>query len=328
MEPTTTIPPLTYRSQALDQVGLLQPANDALRDRAELRRRMERDGYLFLRGLLGRQAVLTARRELLRRLAARGLLAPGRDAEDGVVAPAAAIDASATGGLAHALAQANEPLDQVLYAGPMLQFYQFFLGGPVRHFDFTWLRAKPPGGGQTTEPHCDIVFMGRGTKRLFTSWTPFCDIPFEMGGLMVLEGSHRQERLKSTYGAGDVDWYCTNGTNDGEAERLVAQARRAGRDLTAAEKSRIRWNSSGAYSPDAMAAQGEWGGRWLTAEYRMGDVLIFNMYLLHASSDNQTDRIRLSSDSRYQRADEPVDERWVGADPPGHGIRAKRGAIC
>ena len=327
MEPTT-IPPLTHHSQALDHLGPLQPANDALRDRAELRRRMDRDGYLFLRGLLGRQAVLAARRELLRRLAALRLLAPGRDSEEGAAAPAAAIDASATGDLARALSRANEPLDQVLYAGPMLQFYQFFLGGPVRHFDFTWMRAKPPGGGQTTDPHCDIVFMGRGTKRLFTSWTPFDDISFEMGGLMVLEGSHLRDRLKNTYGAGDVDRYCTNGTNGGEAEPVVAQARRAGRDLTAAERSRIRWNSSGSYSADAMAVQGEWGGRWLTAEYRMGDVLIFNMYLMHASSDNRTDRIRLSSDSRYQRADEPADERWVGVDPPGHGIRAKRGAIC
>ena len=325
---TTTIPPLTYRAQALDHMGLLRTSCDALHDRAELDRRMDRDGYLFLPGLLDRQLVLTARRELLRRLAARRLLAPGRDPREGVAAPAAAIDASATGDLARALSRANEPLDQVLYAGPMLQFYEFFLGGPVRHFDFTWFHAKPPGGGQTTKPHCDIVFMGRGTERLFTSWTPFGDTPFEMGGLMVLEHSHLQEGLKGTYGAGDVDLYCANA---GEAELLVEQARRAGRDLTAAEKGRIRWNSpdsSGAYSSDAVAVQGEWGGRWLTAEYRMGDVLIFNMYLLHASSDNQTDRIRLSSDSRYQRADEPIDDRWIGVDPPGHGIRAKRGTIC
>ena len=291
-------------------MGLLRTSCDALHDRAELDRRMDRDGYLFLPGLLDRQLVLTARRELLRRLAARRLLAPGRDPQEGVAAPAAAIDASATGDLARALSRANEPLDQVLYAGPMLQFYEFFLGGPVRHFDFTWFRAKPPGGGQTTKPHCDIVFMGRGTKRLFTSWTPFGDTPFEMGGLMVLEHSHLQEGLKGTYGAGDVDSYCANA---GEAELLVEQASP---------------ESSGAYSSDAVAVQGEWGGRWLTAEYRMGDVLIFNMYLLHASSDNQTDRIRLSSDSRYQRADEPIDERWIGVDPPGHGIRAKRGTIC
>ena len=33
-------------------------------------------------------------------------------------------------------------------------------------------------------------------------------------------------------------------------------------------------------------------------------------------------------DSRYQLASEPVDERWIGVDPPKHGIRAKQGMIC
>ena len=31
---------------------------------------------------------------------------------------------------------------------------------------------------------------------------------------------------------------------------------------------------------------------------------------------------------RYQRASEPIDERWVGANPPGHALAGKRGRIC
>jgi hypothetical protein len=27
-------------------------------------------------------------------------------------------------------------------------------------------------------------------------------------------------------------------------------------------------------------------------------------------------------------AREAVDERWIGGDPPAHGIRAKRGMVC
>ena len=60
----------------------------------------------------------------------------------------------------------------------------------------------------------------------------------------------------------------------------------------------------------------------------MGDLLVFCMDLLHASTDNQTDRVRLSSDSRYQLASEPQDGRWIGENPPKHGIRAKEGMIC
>ena len=48
----------------------------------------------------------------------------------------------------------------------------------------------------------------------------------------------------------------------------------------------------------------------------------------HASMDNQTDQIRLSTDTRYQLASEPVDERWIGDNPIAHGLESKRGMIC
>ena len=72
----------------------------------------------------------------------------------------------------------------------------------------------------------------------------------------------------------------------------------------------------------------DFGLRWLTADYRMGDVLVFGMYTMHASMDNQSNRFRLSSDSRYQLASEPVDERWVGENPIGHGLAGKKPLIC
>jgi hypothetical protein len=56
--------------------------------------------------------------------------------------------------------------------------------------------------------------------------------------------------------------------------------------------------------------------------------LVFSIYSLHASLDNTTDRVRLSSDSRYQPAGEPADERWIGENPIAHGPEAKRGMIC
>jgi len=43
----------------------------------------------------------------------------------------------------------------------------------------------------------------------------------------------------------------------------------------------------------------------------MGDVMIFGMRLLHCSVANETNRFRLSCDTRYQLAAEKVDERWA-----------------
>jgi len=52
------------------------------------------------------------------------------------------------------------------------------------------------------------------------------------------------------------------------------------------------------------------------------------MHMIHASLDNQTDRFRISSDSRYQLASEPIDERWVGKSPSGHSPGGKKAMIC
>lgn len=273
----------------------------------ELRQRFEEDGYLYLPGLLPRDSVMDARIQSLRKLDALGFLAPEHPLMEGVLHP------GFNRSFMPELARDNPALNQILYDGPMMAFYERFLGGRSRHFDYTWYRAKPPGDSSATRPHYDIVYMGRGTKRLYTSWTPLGDIPIHMGGLMVLEGSHRLEALKATYGQMDVDVYCDNYEDAADIQ--------SGAKL---------WQNpqGGAYSDDAIATQNELGGRWLTANYQMGDVLIFGMVTLHASMDNQTNQVRLSTDTRYQLASEPVDERWVGENPIAHGVEAKQGMIC
>ena len=187
----------------------------------------------------------------------------------------------------------------------LMQFFRHFLGGAVRHFDFTWLRCIAPGLGTPT--HCDIVFMGRGTSRLYTAWVPLGRVDFEAGGLMVLEGSHKHEDLRQSYGTRDVDSYCEN---DPEDEARTANG------------------YNGWFSDDPNQARQTLGGRWLVAEYEPGDVVIFCMNLAHGGMDNRSNRLRLSSDSRYQLASDPVDERWVGENPPGHSSAGKRGRIC
>ena len=62
--------------------------------------------------------------------------------------------------------------------------------------------------------------------------------------------------------------------------------------------------------------------------FRTGDLLTFPMHMVHASLDNPSGQVRLSTDSRYQPASEPADERWVGENPVGHALAGKRGRIC
>ncbi len=87
-----------------------------------------------------------------------------------------------------------------------------------------------------------------------------------------------------------------------------------------------RWGGWLAQNP--VKLRDRLGGRWLTGDFRAGDVLIFGMDTIHASLDNQTDALRLSCDSRYQLASEPADPRWVGENPVGHTSAGKQGRIC
>ena len=109
-----------------------------------------------------------------------------------------------------------------------------------------------------------------------------------------------------------MDEYCTN---RGDAAHIHS-----------GQKQWQDWDGRLASNP--VTLRKNLGGRWLTTEFHAGDVLVFGMAMVHASLDNHTRSFRLSSDSRYQLASEPVDERWIGDNPIGHGPAGKRGKIC
>lgn len=281
--------------------GQLRRSDDAIGNPEELQRRALEDGYLFLPGFLDREDVMEARLSVIAALDKEGVFDPNYPAEEAVAKP----------GLNMAfrpdLANGNPQIASLVYSDRVMNLYRDLLGGEPRHYDYTWLRAVAPGAN--TMPHYDVVYMGRGTKRIYTAWVPMSDIPYEVGGLMILENSHRLDELKSTYGTMDVDVVCENKDNK----------------LAIHDKG---YPGYGALSDDPVALAEQFDSRWLSAEFKMGDLLTFSMFTLHASTDNRSRYVRLSTDSRYQLAAEPADERWIGENPVGHGPNAKKGMIC
>ena len=311
MSATIALPQLYSYGHPLDmtddKAGLLRDSSDAADDFNELRRRHVEDGYLYMKGYLDRDEVLAARGSLTERLAAEGVLDTTRPHLDGYAAPG--------GGYAFKpeVTKNNPAVQNLLYGGRLAEFYRKFFAEEIRHYDFTWLRAIGPGKG--TNPHCDLPYMGRGTHRHMTCWVPYGDISFDLGGLVVLEGSHKRMDLLEKYVYRDVDAFCENKPN--EVANALGGAKTFG------------WTFSGTLSHNPPMVRNKFGGRWLTTEYEAGDFLTFGMFQVHASLDNRTEnRLRISSDTRYQRASEPIDERWVGANPPAHGPNGKRNLIC
>ena len=253
---TTGLPPLSSVGHPLDlspeAFGFLRETTLAdAEDAALLRDRLNEDGYLYLPGLLGREAVRDARLAVLERAQSEGLLDPNSPLEDGV------LREKINPYFRPAYTDANPSLMRVLYGDdePLMRLFDRFFGAPVRHFDFTWMRVVGPGRG--TAPHCDVVYMGRGTHDLLTAWTPLGDIPLSVGGLMVLENSHRQSPVAlGEYLQQDVDTFCDNGPN--------AETIKAGKfGWEHYDGSFAKW--SGDITDNPVALRETLGGRWLTA---------------------------------------------------------------
>ena len=301
------LPALWTCGQSLDTSSKafapLRESSGTVNDPEPLRHKLADTGYLFLRGFFDRGQVQDARRSLLQQLHKRGFLLRGSDPCE-----ARANSAQPTGrAFGNPLDQADRAVRDVVFGPRMMSFFDSFFADAAAHFDYIWFRTKGPGRG--TSVHCDIVYMGRGTANLVSAWTPLGDIDLDLGGLIILEDSqHQSERLRR-YLSKDVDEYCMN--------RPDAQQYASGDKW---------WN--GTLSEQPASLRSKLGGRWLTAEYEMGDLVLFETTTIHGSLDNQTDRIRLSVDTRYQRASEPIDHRWVGQSPAGHRVAMKRGRVC
>lgn len=305
---TATLPQIISYGRELDmsedKFGILRDSADAANDFEELRRRYDEDGYIYIKNYLDREKVLDARREIVNRLDKEGILDPDYPKMDAIAKPDSGY------GFKPEMANGCVPLQELLYTGKVTDFYRQFYGEKIRHYDYTWLRAVGPGLG--TNPHSDLPYMGRGTTKHMSCWMPYGDISYELGGLMILEGSHKRMDLLKNYAFRDVDGYCEN--KESQVKKVVTDG---------------GWSFTGTLSHNPPIVRNKFGGRWLTTEFEAGDFLTFGMFLVHASLDNKTEnRLRISSDSRYQRASEPIDERWVGANPPGHGPNGKRGLIC
>ena len=263
-----------------DLIGALQPA--ALS--GNLQQTLDRQGYVLLRNLIDADAVLTARHELL---AALGTVSEINE-------PAAAAIASGTSRRAELYPDTGSfwreqsegaALRRVVHGPEIRAAMTQLFAAEVAPFDFVWLRTMAPG--RASPMHMDHPYMNRGTERLVTCWVPLGPVLPDEAPLYVMEGSHTFGDLRARVDGLDVD----------------------------RDKSR-----SGHFADDPIDLARERGVRLLTTTFDAGDVLVFGMFLIHASFDNtnQAGRVRLSCDTRWQPSSEPMDERFCGPDPPAH----------
>ena len=292
-----------------DCFGELCSSIDIKDDTHALHARIKRDGYLYLPGFWPREEVFKRRIMITDQLAKQGYL----NLDYPIIDAVAKENVDLTSFSSHFKNKDRRDsmfleMSRLLFSGKIMNFLETYLGGEVQPYEYTWFRVHKRGTG--TKPHCDIVFFNRGTHNVYSAWVPYGDIDQELGGLMILEDSHNKQHRLKNYLKRDSDTYCKN---------------RKGAEQYAAQETKV-W--SGMLTDNPVTLREKLRGRWLRANYRMGDLLLFLPYTVHCSLDNNADRLRISTDTRYQLASDPYDERWIGPNPVGHEAGGKRGMIC
>lgn len=190
----------------------LQPFVDSTKiadDGPALAAGMARDGYLFVRGLLPRAAVLEVRRQLLEIAAEGGWLRRDRPPESGAADDAAACrDPEPAYLRVFRRMWVNEDLHALKYHPALTGLFERLFGEPALvHPMFVQRNIFPAREGFdfTTKAHQDRVHIGGGTS--CAAWIPLGDCPTGKGGLIVAQGSHARGVLdfRVVPGAGGME---------------------------------------------------------------------------------------------------------------------------
>lgn len=205
----------------MDPTGLqptrtFEDATPLLTDSAALRARAEEQGYLFFRGLLNPGRLLELRRQILSLYRQADLLDEARDFMEGVSDPDK-VDRYVDN---ENLPEGGEPFLDLYWQVQHLQAFHAMSHDPALLGLFRLLFDEEPFPHprniarimirhplvSPTPPHQDFIHI-QGTERTWTCWFPLSDVPRELGGLCVLEQSHKEGVLHVTgaKGAGSLE---------------------------------------------------------------------------------------------------------------------------
>lgn len=187
---------------------LFQDATPLLDQPEKLREQADKDGFLFFRGLLQADKLLALRREMLEILNARDLLDRSCDLMDGIgdleAIDALTLDRSDVGvtGEIYLEIQRLKRFQGMVHDPALLELFRLlFQTAPFPHPLTIGRIMLPHRKLRATPAHQDFIHI-QGTTSTWTTWFPLGDTPRELGGLSVLQGSHKLGTLSVTSHAG------------------------------------------------------------------------------------------------------------------------------
>ena len=171
-------------------------SNKLLNDSSKLRKQLRDDGYLFFRGIIPKNEILQLRLQILEICQEAGWLRPDAKLMDGLTDHAPLLEGEDKYNDVYARVQALEAFHRLKFNKDIISLMESIFQEPVFPFPQTIGRmAFPNDNARKTHPHQDWIFVGGSTETI-SCWAPLGDIPLEVGGLQVLEGSHKSGFLE------------------------------------------------------------------------------------------------------------------------------------
>jgi hypothetical protein len=173
-------------------VDLFVDSSEIVGNGGALAERLDRDGYLYVKGLLPRDEVLRVRGRFLAAIAGAGWLRKGTATDDAIADPAKACVDPQPGFVEVLRRFYRGPDGHALKLHPnVIGLFEHLLGEPVLAHPLLIPRCIFPQRPDFTTPsHQDYPHI-QGTPETFSLWLPLGDCPSEMGGIAIARGSHR-----------------------------------------------------------------------------------------------------------------------------------------
>ncbi len=167
-------------------------SSDIKEDGKALCQRADRDGYLYIRDFVDKEAVLQARHDIANVLQEVGWIDAGTDPMETITSHSPHVSGEPEFSPVYDKVQMLESFHTLAHDKAIMRVIGNLLGGDVLLQPSNIARfIFPTNLEQTTPAHQDFVHI-QGTPDVWTAWLPLGDCPHRMGGLSVLTGSHKK----------------------------------------------------------------------------------------------------------------------------------------
>lgn len=160
-------------------------------DTDALTERLVTDGYIFLRGFIPTDVVVSVREQIGAVLRDSEWLASGSDPADLIAGPRAVEEGSPGFFGGYTGIQATQDFHELGSRPELLDLTARLLGEPTFSHPLHICRIGPPSPGASPTPTHQDYRLIQGSADTLTTWLPLGEAPPEIGGLKVLAGSHR-----------------------------------------------------------------------------------------------------------------------------------------